>query len=109
MNDQQTRIDISKLDLTKQTITLCDDDGEPLLCLMKGHVDAETYVVANHAEGWGNDGTVFTDEQIKIQARDEASHLQHNYGKFDVEKNTWIDIDLEKEAEGAEPITVRWN
>jgi len=72
-------VKLSELDLTVQTITLGTYDN-PHVSLMKGHVDEKTFVRGFHAEGWGNDGTEYTDEQVEQDAKSEVGELKHVYG-----------------------------
>jgi len=66
------------MDLTKQTITL-EMNNEPVASLMKGHVDERAYVIAHHAEGWGNDGSPLSEEDIRVMAKDLEGCLVHTY------------------------------
>ena len=93
------------LDLTKQTITLGDDDN-PSVSLMRGHVDELTYVKAFRNEGWDNNGIELTEEQWAELAKAEKGELVHTYGVLNLEKNQ-VQWNLSKDAEGAEPMTVR--
>lgn len=96
---------LKDLDLTKQTITLGDDDN-PSVSLMRGHVDELTYVKAFHEEGWNNNGTELTEEQWQEEADAEKGELVHTYGIINLEKNH-VQWNLSKDDEGVEPITVR--
>jgi hypothetical protein len=100
----EERIKISGLDLTKQTVTLGLEDN-PMFSVMKGHVDELTYVKAFRAEGWNNNGTELTEEQWKEEAESEMGMLDHTYGKL-IDDYT-LKFNLEKDDEGAEPMTVR--
>jgi hypothetical protein len=105
----EDNIDITQIDTTKQTITLGSGD-EPQVSLMEGHVDELTFVKAFREEGWNNDGTEPTEEEWKQMAEDEKGELVHRYGKFDSNgcngKGSWS-WGLDKEDEGAIPITIR--
>jgi hypothetical protein len=106
LRDKEFNIDISSLDLTKQTISLGDDSG-PHVSLMKGHVDALTFVKAFWLEGWDNDGeNTPTEEQFLHNARCEKSELVHTYGIFNKEDNSWS-WDVCMHDDYAEKITVR--
>ena len=99
----EDKIDISKLDLTVQTVSLGPESG-PVVSLMKGHVDAKTFVKAFHEEGWNNTGEPLTEEQIEIDAKNETEELVHTYGIFFKNKWKW---NVGKGDVGAEPVTIR--
>lgn len=101
---KEEKIDISKLDLTTQTVSLGPESG-PVVSLMKGHVDAKTFVRAFHAEGWNNDGEDLTEEQVEADAKNEEE-LVHTYGVFYKDTNKWS-WNKKKDDVGAEPVTIR--
>lgn len=97
---------IDDIDLTKQTITLGSEDN-PVVSLMKGHVDAKTFVKATMKEGWDND---MTPQEVEDNAVNEAEMIEHCYGCSKLDENGKIKswrYDLKKDDENAEPITIR--
>jgi len=49
-----------------KTITICDDQENPIFSLCPGHVDVDTFNQAHEAEGWSGD-------------RVEQDRLSHDY------------------------------
>ena len=107
MDEPEKGEPIHDLDLTKQTVSLGDESG-PVVSLMKGHVDAMTYVKAFREEGWDANHPEPTEEEWKEMAESEKGELVHTYGKFNPEGNGSWRWNLTKDDEGAEPVTVRY-
>ena len=100
--------ELEEIDLTLQTITLGPEDN-PLVSLMKGHVDELTYVKAFWNEGWDNDGVnVPTEEEFLDRARCEEGMLKHVYGVQTIKNGkmywTW---NVNKDEPNAEKVTIR--
>ena len=98
-----------KPDLTKQTITLGDDN--PSVSLMIGHVDAMTFIKAYHAEGWDND-LPYGDKELQEEAKNEESEIKHGYAKefrywYAPWRKGW-QLNVEKWEKGAVPVTIRF-
>lgn len=97
-------VKISHLDLTKQTISLGPESG-PIVSLMKGHVDALTYVKAFREEGW-NAEFPMSEDDLEHDAELESTEIKHTYGVFNPEKESWI-WNCDKDEPNAEAVTIR--
>lgn len=100
LRDEEESLDMSTLDLTRQTITLGSRDN-PMWTIMKGHVGPLTFDRAWKAEGWS---AALGDNPTEEEAKRFGEGLKHDYGAYDKDSNKWNFV--KKDALNAEPITV---
>ena len=76
--DENEMVDLTKLDLTVQTITVGSEDN-PVATIMKGHVDGKTFDKAWKQEGW--DGSL-SEEPTEKEVKDFEEGLSFDYAKI---------------------------
>ena len=103
----EDKVNLNEIDHTKQTVSLGTEEQGPFISLMRGHVDAKTFVQAFRAEGW-NGPEPHTPEELESEANAEKDEIKHTYGIFDSKGAGRWQWNADKDAEGAEPITVRY-
>ena len=100
---------LNEIDHTKQTVTLGTADN-PSVSLMRGHVTPLEYVKGFREEGWDNDGKEPTEAEWNEMAECEKDCIEHTYGIFDPKAydnhGAWS-WNVDKNEEGAEPVTIR--